>query len=243
MGDRFSKIPAAQDSRTEGSKESGRLFRYKLETALVGQKYLLKRFEWHKKKKAKDYALQAKITYAGEPRSFTRRSGKETFVINQPFVDEYTGEEVVENDIRLLPMMKIKAVPVRSSFNVRQQTREQLEPYLEILVSPEDALMRTIVLESIVETTEITEERREEFKKAAFMAKLNAATTMAVNIQANMGKLGNQQGALQQMLGPGMGMAPQVEEVANQMPGPEAIAQAGTPEQYEEQEVTTAETI
>jgi hypothetical protein len=58
-----------------------------------------------------------------------------------------------------------------------------------------------------------------------------------------MGKLGNQQGALQQMLGPGMGMAPQVEEVAGQMPGPEAIAQAGTPEQFEEQEVTTAETI
>ena len=180
--DRFSKVPAAQDSRTESSQESGRLFRYKLEVGQVGQKFLLKFYERHVRDKAEAYMLQAKITYAGYPRIFTSRDGKRQIEINTRVKDRVTGEQFVVDDISMLPRMKVTLVPSKKGVNLRNQLKTELVDMLQLLVNPQDALMRSIVVGNLIMTADLSDDVRERMEKATSMAEMENAMAQGLRI-------------------------------------------------------------
>lgn len=183
MADRFSKVPAAQDSRTESSTESGKLFRYKVEVGMVQQKYLLKFYERHKRDKAEAYIQQAKITYAGVPRTFGKVGGKETFEINVSAMDMGSGRKIVLDDISKLPRMKVIIIPSRSGINMRSEIRSQMLEYMGLIADPNDRILRLIFLEQAFATGEFTDEVKEETRRAIEMLKMEAALMTAGNIQ------------------------------------------------------------
>ena len=180
MADRFSKVPAAADARTEGTKESGKLFKYKLEVGMIGQKYMSKGYERHKKDKTLAYIKQAKISYAGIPRTFGKANGKEVFTINQEFTDTFTGKKIVIDDIKTLPEMKVTLIASKAGVNLRQQIRETAG---ELMERTEDPLVHAVFMAHIALTSELGEEEKEEAKKAFDLIKMEAALMKAVNIQ------------------------------------------------------------
>jgi hypothetical protein len=219
MADRFSKVPAAADSRTESGKESGKLFRYKLEVGMIGQKYLSKNYERQKRDKTEAYAKQAKITYSGVPRMFGKSDGKNVFTLNQEAVDRFTGQKVIIDDISTLPQMKVIIYPSKAGTTMRNQIRETSS---ELMGYTEDPLIHAIFMSHIAQSSELGEEEKEEAKKAFDLIKMEAAMMKAVNIQ-DMGmrlqKGQEKEDAMNQKLGlpPGAGQAQQQDEPEQQV--------------------------
>jgi len=182
LADRFSKVPAAQDARTEGSKESGKLYGMKYEAGLVGMKYLSKGYETNKRDKAEAYLLQAKITYAGVPRTFGKADTKDVFSINQPATNTLNGKKVTLDDISKMPRMKVVITPSRAGVNVRTENRRQYMEYAETLVDPADRLLRIIFTVSAAETGEFSDETKEEIRHAGELLKKEASLVTAGNI-------------------------------------------------------------
>jgi len=190
LSDRFSKVPAAQDSRTEGSKESGRLFRYKLEVGQIGQKYLMKSYERHEREKAAAYVRQAKITYAGTPRTFRKMGTKEVFWINQPGVELVSGKPVVIDDISLLPEMDVIIAPSKSGINVRTELRAQYSELLDAFSNrPEFGLLTATLGGLILDSQDMPDEAKEQVKNAISLVQRHQAGVLALSIASNEQKL------------------------------------------------------
>jgi hypothetical protein len=174
LADWFS-TPAAMDSRTESSQESGKLLQTKIKVGLIGQKYGMSLLERHKKAKARAYPRQAKITYAGKRRAFKQRGGGEPVEINRKMVDAY-GQEFIENDIRLLPEMAVNLTQSQKGINVRTELRQQYAESIQILqTDPNNRLGVLIAQERIFETYVEPDDKREEMEKALHVLKTNAA--------------------------------------------------------------------
>lgn len=183
LADRFSKVPAAQDARSESSKESGVLFRHKLEVGMVGQKYLMKSWERHKKAKIEAWLLQAKISYAGVALTVTKPGTKEPLKINEPAQNLITGKRVILNDISLLPQMSVSLVPSQSGINIRHVLRSQYAEALDFLAKdPRYALLAITLTGLILETQEMPEEHKEEIRAATNLLKTQEALTAAKNV-------------------------------------------------------------
>lgn len=234
MADRFSKVNAAADARVESSKESGKLFRYKLEAGQISQKIPMKLYEKHKEHKARAYAEQCKITYAGMSRTFTK-SGGESITVNRPTYNVLTGDLVVEDDVSTLPKMRVIITPSPSGISVRQDQRQQASEILALMNDPRDRLIRLIALGTILDTAEQSDASKEEYKKALALCKAQAALDIGSQIQnsKNAIKQGQLQdaGLEQQFAGP-----PQQPAVPGipQQAGPGVDMQAalqGTPQQ------------
>lgn len=189
LADRFSKVPAAQDSRSESGKESGVLFRHKLEVGMIGQKYLMKSYERHKKAKIIATIQQMKITLAGIPRTFEKIGTKEKFAINQPATNFVTGQPVILNDISLLPEMSITLTPSKNGLNIRHILRSQYAEALEALDDPRFGLLKVTLTGLILATQEMPEEDKEEVKAAVKLLKMQEALAVAKNVYGLKGEV------------------------------------------------------
>lgn len=239
LADRFSKVPAAQDARSEGSKESGVLFRHKLEVGMIGQKYMMKSWQRHKKSKIEAAILQMKITLAGIPRMFEKKGTKEKIAINQPARNIVTGKPVILNDISLLPEMCVTLVPNQNGLNIRHILRSQYAEALEVLDDPRYGLLKVTLVGLILETQEMPDEHKEEIKAAVKMQKMQEALSVAKNVYGLKGEVAQLVDALskQGMLGDAAALSPDdmVKQQANEagiaLPGDEQSMMAGTPMQ------------
>lgn len=173
--DRFSKVPAAQDARSESGQESGRLFRYKIEVGMVQQKYMMKHIEEHKKQKAVAFMRQSKITYNAIPRTFSTINAKKVS-INTKYVDIATGRDVILNDISTLPEMKVLVYTSKSGLSARIDTRNEALEYVQALQA--DPNNRPITLEWLKKAMMTTEMQPEEKSQMEMMfdLMLNDAT-------------------------------------------------------------------
>lgn len=222
MADRFSKVPAAQDARSEGSKESGVLFRHKLEVGMIGQKYLMKSWERHKKAKIEAWLLQAKITYAGVPMTITKPGTKESFTLNEPAEQIVTGKRIILNDISLLPQMSVSLVPSQNGMNIRHVLRSQYAEALEFLTKdPRYGLLAVTLTGLILETQEMPDEHKEEIRAATKLLKMQEALAAAKNVYGLKVEVKQMMDAIQQMaMGPGAGaLSPEdmAEQQANEV--------------------------
>lgn len=188
LADMFSLVPAAMDARTESAKESGILYRHKVEMGLVGQKWYHKTVETHEQKKAEAYGRQAKITYSGYPRVFSGVGEEDGFVVNRVARDRQ-GRPVTLDDISVLPMCKVVLVPSRSGLNVRSELRANYVETLGMLNDPNDRLLRLILTGAILETQELPDERKQEIKMAVDLLKSQSAYSVAMDVIALQRKL------------------------------------------------------
>jgi hypothetical protein len=191
LADWLSSMPAAMDSRTESSTESGKLFQSKVQVGLISQKYGMKIFERHKKEKALAYFLQAKITYSGYPRSFSKSGEKDNALqINVPAVDPI-GRRVIINDISKIPEMKVVLIPSTSGINIRTELRGQYTEALQVLNDPKDRIAKLILLDGIFDTQDMPEDKKTEIHKAIQM--LITEEAMAISMRLVQGKMQMQQ--------------------------------------------------
>jgi hypothetical protein len=195
LADWLSTIPAAMDSRSESSTESGKLYQSKVQVGLQGQKYGMKIFERHKKEKAAAYMLQAKVTYSGYPRSFSKTGKKDDVLeINSPAVDPM-GRRVVINDITKMPEMKVLLIPATSGINMRTELRAQYTEVLQVLTDPKDRLVKLIFVKKIFGTQDMPEDDKEEVTKALDM--LITEEAMGATLRLEQGKMQMSQVGLQ----------------------------------------------
>jgi hypothetical protein len=191
LADWLSAMPAAMDSRTESNTESGKLYQSKVQVGLIGQKYGMKIFERHKKEKALAYFLQAKITYSGYPRSFSKSGEKDNALeINVPAIDPI-GRRVIINDISKIPEMKVILIPSTSGINIRTELRGQYTEALQVLNDPKDRLAKLILLNAIFDTQDMPEDKKTEINKAIQM--LITEEAMAITMRLTQGKMQMQQ--------------------------------------------------
>jgi hypothetical protein len=166
LADLLSTMPAAMDARTENSGESGKLYQSKVQVGLISQKYGMKIYERHKREKAQAYPLQAKLTYAGYPREFKRIGNKERLVVNQGGQD-VMGKKFIINDISVMPEMNLIVTPSASGANLRTELRSQYTETLNIVSQdPNDRLLKLLFIQGIFGTQDMSEEDREELKRA-----------------------------------------------------------------------------
>jgi hypothetical protein len=180
LADWLSTMPAAMDSRTDSSAESGKLFQSKVQVGMISQKFGMKIYERHKREKAQAYPLQAKITHAGYPREFKRIGGKENLVVNQPGRDQF-NRAVIINNISLMPEMTVVLTPSTTGLNVRQELRTQYAELLQYLQDPKDRLTKLLFMKNIIGTQDMPEDEKEEMKKAFDL--LLMSESMALTIQ------------------------------------------------------------
>lgn len=179
LSDRYSKVPAAQDSRSESGQESGRLFKFKFEAGIIQQKYLQHFYQQHKRDKIEAALCQARITYSGVPRKFNRPGG-DVITINTEAINMFTGDKIILDDISTLPEMSVVLIPSKSSVSVRQNIKETSG---ELLQFTKDPLVALVLEEHIALTSEISEEQKEEVEKAFSLAKMEAAMNKTMNIK------------------------------------------------------------
>jgi len=231
LTDRLSLTPAAQDARTEGPNESGKLFQSKYQAGLIGQRPYMAVYEDHKREKAGGYARQAKITYAGLPREFSGADGVDGFVINQPAMDGF-GRRIVLDDISKLPMMKVVTVASKMGPEMRSEMRSRFGEMLQVVQGdPANRLVSLIMLEGVAETEDYTEEKKEELRNAFGLLKQEAALATTNNIlmaEQNLQKLQMRAQATPGGQGAGGGQPPQ--QTSQGEPNPEQLEQ-GTPQQ------------
>jgi hypothetical protein len=208
LADWLSTMPAAMDSRTESSTESGKLYQSKVQLGIISQKYGIKIYERHKREKLMAYPLQAKLTYSGYPREFRKNGGNGYIVVNQPGVD-VTGNRVVINDISVMPEMNLILTPSVTGATVRSELRNQYAETLNIVAKdPADRLLKLIFIKNIFLTQDMSEEDREEVKKACSILLTVEAKTLAMKLQqlnqATQQQMPQQQGQeIQQSAQPG----------------------------------------
>lgn len=238
LSDRFSKVPAAQDSRSESGQESGRLFKFKFEAGIIQQKYLQHFYQQHKRDKMEAAFCQARITYSGVPRTFNS-PGRESITINTEAIDMFTGNKIILDDISTLPEMSIVLTPSKHSLSVRQNVKETSG---ELLQYTKDPLIALVLEEHIALTSELAEEEKEEVKHAFSLAKLEAAMAKNMNIKDAQMKVQMIESKIQGILAQkaGMGMAPEQgagEEAPEQQMSiggpPEEKMMEGTPQELE----------
>lgn len=181
LADWLSTMPAAMDSRTESSSESGKLYQSKVQVGLISQKYGMKIWERHEREKAQAYILQAKITYAGYPREFKKIGKGDSLILNQPGID-VSGRRVILNDISVMPEMTVISTPSPSGINLRTELRSQFTETLNILQDPNDRLLKLICLKNVFNTQDMPQDDREEVKKACEL--LITVTAMGLAMQA-----------------------------------------------------------
>ena len=179
LADWLSTMPAAMDSRSQSTTESGKLFQSKVQVGLVSQKYGMKIWERHEREKAMAYPLQCKLTYAGYPREFSKSDGKGALEINTPALDA-SGRRVMLNDAARIPEMKVVLVPSTSGLNLRTELRAQYAETSNLLTDPKDRLLKLIFIEGIFETQDMPEEKKEEIRKAASMLIQNEALLLTL---------------------------------------------------------------
>jgi hypothetical protein len=165
LADWLSTTPAAMDSRSEKSGESGKMMQTKIQAGLISQKYAMQILQRHKEEKAAAYPLQAKITYAGYPREFNRTGRTDPLIINQPARD-YNGNRVVINDISVLPEMTVVLTPSQTGINVRTELRAQYVDTLKVLKDPSEELLKLIMIKNVYMTQDMSDEDRGEVRRA-----------------------------------------------------------------------------
>jgi len=241
LSDWFSGAPAAMDARTENSGEPAKLYQTKYQVAMIGQKFGMEIWEAHESAKAAAYAKQAKITYAGNPRRFSRGK-KDSFEINrrmERFDNQGNTERYTLDDISKLPEQAVNIVPARSGLNIRNELQKQYGEVLPIFTDPNDRLARLCVVDAMMDTYELPEDRKEEISRSFEILKQNAAMEQALinmNLKAKLAQATGhmappqaapQLGQSQGMPTPGMG-----EDIPQQMsdgePSEEEAVQ-GTP--------------
>lgn len=185
LTDRLSKVPAVQDARTESNKESGKLFKFKMEAGILQQKYLLKFYETHERDKIEAAITQAKITYAGVPRTFPVPGTKDLIRINEEAIDISTGRRVILDDISALSEMNVVLIPSRTSVSVRDDIKQTAA---ELLPMSEDPLVKLCLEENIAMASELAGDdgAKEQIEKAFHLAKTEAAISKVANIKSLM---------------------------------------------------------
>ena len=198
--DRFSKVSSAQDSRTEGSNESGKLFNMKFEASKLQQIYPKRFYERHITAIAEAWIFAAKHSYAGIQRTFSKEGlGKDTFDINVPGVDTITGKPVIINDIATLPRMKVTLAPSENGLNMRLQKRNEMGELLGLVEKdPNDRLYKVLFTKEVLKTMEFGEEFKNEVEMASkLLMEAAALQTMAqikqLQSQLTMADAQNQQ--------------------------------------------------
>jgi hypothetical protein len=224
LADWLSSVPAAMDSRSESSTESGKLYQSKVQVGLIGQKFDMSIYGRHKREKAMAYILQSKITYSGYPRSFSKKGKKdESLEINSVGADPI-GRRVIINDITKMPEMKVILIPATSGINIRTELRAQYSEVLSLLADPKDRLLKLIFIGRVFATQDLPEDKKEEIENAIKMLTLEEA--MAVSLRLEQGK--------QQMAAVGMQQNPTPEssQGTNAVEGEfdEGEAMQGTPQ-------------
>lgn len=215
--DRFSKVPAAQESRSEYAGEPNKMFENKNATALLGQKYISRLIQSHKKHKAEWYARQAKTTYSGIERRFSGKSGSAPVSINKA-VRSNTGRVEIKDDIRLLPELKVNLVPSKDSESIRAELRGDYGQILQaIAADPRNRLLAITLVGATLETTPLPDDKKEEFQKGCELLKRDAALEVAIGIKSKEEQL-KQLNTKQQPAMPPSAAAAQAQAI------PEAIA-------------------
>jgi len=222
FADWLSTMPAAMDSRTEGANESGKLFQSKVQVGLVTQKYGMKIYERHKREKAQAYPLQAKITYSGYPREFRRKGKNDPLVINQQSFDE-SNRRVFINDITIMPEMTVILVPASSGASLRSELRNQYGETLQYLNDPNDRLLKLVFIKGIFETSDLSEEKREEIDAATNLLLGNMAMQLSIQYK--------QLDAQYQQMGMAQGGSPDGEDAVSEGEFDHSKAIAGTPQE------------
>ena len=231
LADWLSMVPAAMDSRTESSSESGKLYQSKVQVGLIGQRYAMEIYESHMREKAKAYVKQAKLTYAGWPRMFTKAGLNESFWLNRR--ENVNGKRVVIDDISKLPEMLVTLVPAKTGDNMRTELRGQYAESLQLLGDPADRLARLAILSALYNTYELPEEQKEEIGLAFHILKTNEALNQTIINASLKSKVAQM---LQQMGGgaPQIGQPEQPQENQQQIsysePSEEESVQ-GTPQE------------
>jgi len=192
LSDWFSTSPAAAEARQDTSNQSGKLFQSKYQVSLIGQKHGMEIYEAHKAAKTAAYAKQAKITYAGWPRIFTKIGGKESFTINERMetIDEFgEAQRYTKDDISLLPEQLVNIYPSQNGANIRNDLRGQYTDALQLFTDPLDRLGRLVVQKSLFKTYEMPDESKEEIARAFDLMTTNAAMQEALINLSLRGKL------------------------------------------------------
>jgi hypothetical protein len=203
--DKFSKVPAAWESRTDQPREANRLFENKVALGKLGTVFFTKLWEMHQKAKAMAYARQAKITYAGSTREFSSKFGGEPVQINTQTKDEDTGLPKVGYDITLLPEMKITMVPAKDGINIKSQIRDDTGALMQILAQdPNNRLAVLQLTSAVVDTTILPEEEKEGLKKTMQLLMMDAALPIMGRIQQYMQAFGQPPQPQQPGIGPQM---------------------------------------
>ena len=185
--DKFSKVPAAMDARTESSQEPNKMFENKVAIGQIGQKFYSKIYEQHKKDKAMAYARQAKITYSGSEREFSSKGSEPPFTINRQNVNEDTGNNEVYDDIAALPEMKVAMVPAKDGVNLRMQMRDDYSVILQaVQADPNNRLLVLTLLDGIMDTITLPEDKKEELDKTIYLLKMDAAFQVMGRVKQGM---------------------------------------------------------
>jgi hypothetical protein len=82
-----------------------------------------------------------------------------------------------------LPRMKVIITPAKEGTNVKNMLKAEMSDYLQLLVNPEDALLRTVINGSLILSTDMPEESREPLEYAVEMSTAEAALAQALRIQ------------------------------------------------------------
>lgn len=149
------QTPAAE-GQSEHSRESGKLYQSKYEATVVARGAIDRALEQHQRNKAEAYLRQAKITYAGVQREFSTRDGKQKFFVN------YKTEEGVVNDLGKLRRHRVILTPSQQGIDVRVSQRSMLA---ELKQSTRDPLMAATYDEGIIDTLNMTDDKKAEAKK------------------------------------------------------------------------------
>lgn len=232
LADRFSLVPAAQNAMVDSAGESGRLYEHKYKAGLIGQANYRALYETHKRDKAEAACVQMKVTYAGVPREFAGVGEEDGFWVNRPMRDKMTGKRWIEDDISLLPLMKVVLTPARTGIDLRSELRDSNMRALELLKEPNDRLLRLVYQEALMESEPISDETREEARRAIHLLKVQAALAIGASIQQLQQVTMRGADQLSKM---GGGAAPGAEQQPPQQlsfaePEP-GLAREGTPEQ------------
>lgn len=222
-GDKYSYQTPSTEGRSESSKESGKLYQSKYEAAIISRGVIDRELEIHSKDKAEAYMLQAKITYAGIPRTFPKIGGGKSITVNELALDS-EGGFARNNDISALPRQRIIIQPSQRGVDVRVSNRGM---FTELKMNERDPLMNAIYDKQIFGTFEMTDEARKEGEAALALITREAALAKAANIQMMELKM-------EQMGNPPVPPEPDQGQQQTPVAGPEANMQeaaAGTPMQ------------
>jgi hypothetical protein len=243
QADKFSHVPAVLESKAESSKESAKMMDIKAQTALISQRVYNSVYEAHEKDKASAYASQAKHTYSGVSREFSARDGNSTIVIN----NKKTGEDGrchFEDDISVIPDMKVTMVPSKRGNNLRSQLTEEYDNLLKVTAqNPTLVLPTLIALKAKYELQVMPEDTKAELDKAFDLVIDNAAKAELIKSKQLSAALNPQQpqaGAQAQVAGaekkagapqPGLGDGGEVPQQQSEHIPTEEETKRGTPQQ------------